>query len=93
VTSIGEDTFYHSNMIKAIYSDGLQVKLDVSDSKQHFDVESIQSVIDTWQEGGAIVFSNESALDLKGNLILGDKAHWEGDTLVYGPGGGYYYYY
>ena len=93
VTSIGEYVFYHCSSITAIYSDGLQVKLDVSDSRQQFDAESIQSVIDTWHEGGAIMFSNESALDLKGNLILGDKAHWEGDTLVYGPGGGYYYYY
>ena len=93
VTSIGDWAFVGCSGLAAIYSDGLQVELNVSSSQQQFDAESIQSVIDTWQEGGAIRFSQESALDLKGILIIGEKAHWDGNTLVYGKGGGGYYYY
>jgi len=93
VTSIGDKAFSGCSSLQAIYSDGLQFKVDVSASQQQFDAESIQSVIDTWQEGGAIAFSTESALDLKGKLIVGEKAHWDGNTLVYGKAGGGYYYY
>lgn len=92
VTRTDGFVFKNCSSLAAIYSDGLQVELDVSDSHQQFDAESIQSVIDTWQEGGAIQFSLESALDLKGKLIVGEKAHWEGNTLMYGKGGGGYYY-
>ena len=92
VTSIGVDVFYDCISLSVIYSDGLQVELDVSYSHNLFDFRSIQSVIDTWQEGGAIQFSLESALHLKGILIVGEKAHWEGNTLMYGKGGGGYYY-
>lgn len=93
VTYIGEGAFYGYMSINSIQSDGLRVTLDVSSSHKQFVAEDIQSVIDTWQEGGAIVFSTESALDLKGKLIVGEKAHWDGNTLVYGKAGGGYYYY
>ena len=56
------------------------------------DAKEVQNVIDNWEEGALIKFNTNSATLLKGELVVGTTSHWDGDTLLYGPGGGGYYY-